>query len=400
MQRNTMQKGEQVQQSWTYQMLADHCGMQVTKLHTAAQNDVEGHLAHSGSGGGNGGGGDDYDSDAMEIDDDDRSSSTAHAAPAVSLMGISVHTRAPMDNGGQSQAQQERARRTIMQDYQRASTLQLPHENRIGNVLEFDAESHTYSVESHPYASVHKVISHFCEPFDAIAVSERCAATKKEESEYFGMSAQEIRDLWEARAEQSKEIGNRVHEEIETLLVNHHDVDEESLKDESAPKDISGEYPFKVGTQIQQWYDWRQKNLHLDQTADARHLIEKKVFDPDYRIAGTIDAILHNKKTGKYDVWDWKTGKEFSPDDVGYSRMLHVLRDTRDTKYNQYALQLGIYAYILEEHYPSIRVGTLNLLHLPGMSGEGAQHMRVPWNDARRTQIRRVLEFFRQSNDK
>lgn len=95
------------------------------------------------------------------------------------------------------------------------------------------------------------------------------------------------------------------------------------------------------------------------------------IWDETHRIAGTIDALMYNTKTGGYWIYDWKRvarGLEVDVDVTRYGycldseewlgevtpwtkRMCYPVEELYDTKYWHYALQLNLYRSILERHY-------------------------------------------------
>lgn len=74
--------------------------------------------------------------------------------------------------------------------------------------------------------------------------------------------------------------------------------------------------------------------------------IEYVVGDYTIDLAGTFDALLFNTKTGKYEIWDYKTDKKLRS---GGRELIKGFK-VPYSEINKYSLQLGIYKYILEKN--------------------------------------------------
>lgn len=91
---------------------------------------------------------------------------------------------------------------------------------------------------------------------------------------------------------------------------------------------------------------------------------ELRVYHPDYLIAGTIDLVAINHKTGEFYILDWKTNKKELHFRAGYYQKLNGIETNNWVSKNEYfmypidtveqckgegyTLQLSLYAYILE----------------------------------------------------
>lgn len=88
---------------------------------------------------------------------------------------------------------------------------------------------------------------------------------------------------------------------------------------------------------------------------------EVKVFDTELGLAGCIDLLINNED-GTVSLCDWKSNKRIDTKSrdkkVGKTPISHL----EDCNYNKYALQLSLYAYILERKGMKIR--ELIIVHL------------------------------------
>lgn len=145
--------------------------------------------------------------------------------------------------------------------------------------------------------------------------------------------------------------------------------------------------------------------------AMSKHLVpyrsEWVIWDETHRIAGTIDALMYNKETGGYWIYDWKrvskglevdieaTRYGYTPDTDEWlgevsrwtKKMLPPAEELYDTKYWHYALQLNLYRSILERCY-NLRIEGMVLVQIhPSIAGVRCHHV-VRLEDP----IQRVLE--------
>lgn len=130
-----------------------------------------------------------------------------------------------------------------------------------------------------------------------------------------------------------------------------------------------------------------------EEHARPRHIIpyrsEWVIWDHTYKIAGTIDALMYDIRTGGYWIYDWKRvskGLEVDIDATKYGykpdhdewlgevshwtkRMLAPADELYDTKYWHYSLQLNLYRSILERCY-RMRIEGMVLVQMhPSIAG-------------------------------
>lgn len=112
---------------------------------------------------------------------------------------------------------------------------------------------------------------------------------------------------------------------------------------------------------------------------------EKKVYLKDFLIAGMIDVPLIYKDGKHFSILDWKTNKDELHRTTGYykkklvggswvktnqwietdDRFKYPLDMLQASKFNIYALQLSLYAYILEQWGYKLLEGGLEIIHFP-----------------------------------
>lgn len=122
---------------------------------------------------------------------------------------------------------------------------------------------------------------------------------------------------------------------------------------------------------------------------------EKRVFLESFRVAGMIDVPII--KGNKFCILDWKTNKDTLHKTSGYYRKQKVngmwvkttewiengkcfkypLNNLQCSKFNIYALQLSLYAYILEQWGFILAEGGLEIMHFP--LGEKPKLIKIPY---------------------
>ena len=153
---------------------------------------------------------------------------------------------------------------------------------------------------------------------------------------------------WDEKRDNSSDYGNLIH---------------------SIAEDIAN------GKEVDKKYKDLETKLKIEFGAYYKTLPEFLVYSKKYGVGGLIDDPQVRQRSSKsvIDIDDFKTnfekGIQFDTikiDDSGklkhYNRfMLGPLSHLEDCNYNHYAMQQSIYAYLLEEMFPSHKIGKLSL---------------------------------------
>jgi hypothetical protein len=264
-------------------------------------------------------------------------------------------------------------------------------------VLEFEEGAHKYTCNSKVFHSVTETIEQYFERFNSDFVIERMMSSKNwNQSEYYGMSPQEIKDLWKERAN----LGTRMHTGIETMI-KHCCIESEfgprldKAKLEEVSKAIATN-PEVASSVIKEWTLTLKQTQELQQeffyfadfaqkeTLEEFCMPEFRMFSTDMQIAGTIDLCMYNKE-GEVSIYDWKR--------VGTLRLNNhwqkgkgIFGDRDDCNYEHYKLQLNLYRHLLENNYvfgsanivPKVKTMKLFIFH-PNNEGYYAQN--IPRDD-------------------
>ena len=222
-------------------------------------------------------------------------------------------------------------------------------------MLSFQPENHKYvsidPSDTIEWLSVTTVIGFFKQPFDAKAISKKSSKKNSPTNKWFGMTPEEIQEVWKAEAKRATDLGTWYHDQREKDLlacdtINRHDAvlpvvsplsNEKGYKIASSQKLISGIYP------------------------------EHLVYLRSVGVCGQSDLveIAH----GKIHILDYKTNKEIKTESFknweGISqKMKEPVSHLDDCNYFHYALQLSAYMYMIQKHNPKLEPGTLTLHHI------------------------------------
>ena len=220
------------------------------------------------------------------------------------------------------------------------------------NKLQFVEETHQYFLDGVEYTCVSDVIKRW-ENNDREEMLEGCAkkAKWKKDYKYYGMTKEQIRELWDKNKDDACEFGTTVHGFGESMFYWMIGEDDKILPEYK--EQFKGEEPVPMnkheGAVLQFWKDIPECFVPV--------LAEAKVFNQDGTpYAGTFDILFYyykgkdNPKNGLV-VFDYKTNKELTSD---YCRaknkmMLPPFNDLFEESLSHYQLQLSLYSVPLEK---------------------------------------------------
>ena len=199
--------------------------------------------------------------------------------------------------------------------------------NPKGVEIVFEEDTHRYSsiIDGREivYVSGTAFVNRFFPKFDPTGeITKRCALRE-------GISEDELRKRWRAKADRSSRFGTKIHETVEDVLKG--DMLRNKPLDEKERKTM--DVAVKLGKRI------------LDSSEVLG--IEKIVFDSDLRIAGTMDLFVRSKKNGMLWILDHKTNESIDTYNKWKSYALDPIPYIANTNYFQYSLQLNLYENIL-----------------------------------------------------
>ena len=198
--------------------------------------------------------------------------------------------------------------------------------NPNGVEILFEESTHKYSSvvdgKKISYTSGTAFVHSFFPKFDEDRISFFVAKKK-------GVSQKEILDEWHEKRDRSCYFGTKVHETAEDVLLGRTEF-------RNIPQNASEEIVFEKAKKYAMKFKDSMEILG----------VEKIVFDPDLRIAGTIDLLMRSKKDGSIVIADWKTNESIKQDPI-YDYGLHPIEHVPNLNYYHYAMQLNLYQFLL-----------------------------------------------------
>jgi len=175
---------------------------------------------------------------------------------------------------------------------------------------------------------IHSLFPHF----DADAIIKKMMRSPNWiNSQYFGMTPDEIKQQWEINRDESAKNGTKLHLSIENYL--------------NGQGDSEMTIEYKMFKQF--WYDFQEQ---YPQFKPFR--LEWCVYDQNFRkgkgLCGSIDCILSDENDNLI-ILDWKRSKEIKK--TSYEYGYYPFNSMPNCNLSHYQLQLNIYRHILETKY-------------------------------------------------
>lgn len=193
----------------------------------------------------------------------------------------------------------------------------------------FDEPTHVYTIDgdSDYMSATTFVHSHF-DHFDADKIIDKMMNGRnwKPGYKYYGMTKEEIKEIWSQNGKEASEAGTKMHYDIECFY------------NECPNENNSIEYQYF-------------KNFQQAYSQLIPFRTEWTVFDKELKIAGSIDMVFQNED-GSLQIYDWKRCKDISKTTayMKYSKN-KIISHIPDTNFWHYSLQLNVYKFILEKNY-------------------------------------------------
>jgi len=206
-------------------------------------------------------------------------------------------------------------------------------------------EGHSYYADNRRLTSVTTLIGKFSQGFQA-----SYWANKK--AKEYNVSADSVLYAWQFLNDLSTFKGIALHKYAENLWEG-----KVFKQDNSKILENFGYNPLESAIK-------KIKAQYIDFYTDYKDILvplkaEMVVGDPELGVAGMFDRLFYDKITSTIPLYDWKTEKEFNMNGEGYIKyMKKPLSHLQDNQFNQHALQLSTYRYLLERR-TGLQVGEL-----------------------------------------
>ena len=212
----------------------------------------------------------------------------------------------------------------------------------------FEEEGHTYTntETSELYISATTLLRDYHEPFDSIGAATR--VSKRE-----GVEMQFILDLWQRQNDEANVKGTFIHKIIEDHLTGQ----------------LTRDHP-KILKLVKQ-FDAIQKDHVLPRYTEIHS--EKVLWNHDHKLAGMAD-IIYDYKDG-FIIGDIKTNKKFNFYSAYNDYMRAPVGHLHHCQFNEYCLQLSLYAFMREELTQTTCKGLVVYYYDPTLSDFVAYHL-------------------------
>lgn len=195
--------------------------------------------------------------------------------------------------------------------------------------IEFFEDSHKYvstiNGQEVKYISGTQFLHKFFKPFDPDGeIARRCAVKE-------GCTVDEIKEKWAKAGREASALGTKVHECCEDIELGRKEL---RNKPATEKEDKMFEHAVSMAKRFYNGFDILG--------------VEKIVFSPSLKIAGTIDLFARSKKDGTYIIGDHKTNKSIDLEDKWNKFALPPISHLHDINSVSYGLQLSLYEYLLK----------------------------------------------------
>jgi hypothetical protein len=243
--------------------------------------------------------------------------------------------------------------------------------------IQFFEKGHKYIILTEPQVKYTSVTTwnhgHFPK-FDADDIIANMMKSKgwKEGHRYWGLSAKQIKDLWNSNKDAVAGAGTNLHYEIEcfmndkryTYIYTNNDLYQIYIADNYRKLDENKNVKEKP-------IEW---NYFINFVHDFPHLkpfrTEWLIYHEDVKISGSIDMVYENPD-GTLSIYDWKRCKNITRvNNFNKFALPPTICHLPDSNFWHYALQLNTYKVILQEKYDKI-VKDLFLVRLHPEAEEG-----------------------------
>jgi len=203
---------------------------------------------------------------------------------------------------------------------------------KFNNIKYYD-KPHKYYIDGEELTSVTTFIGKFKEKFDEEYWSKRKAKER-------GITQKEILAEWKNKSLTSTEKGTAFHEYAENYLTNRiFPFPQEQINNVLGEGNDVKERFDKIVILFEEFYKQSYGKLIPIRA-------ELVVGDKELGICGMVDQLFFNEKSGKLEIWDWKTNKKIDKKNR-WQQFKEPISHLDVCELNTYSLQLSLYKYII-----------------------------------------------------
>lgn len=218
---------------------------------------------------------------------------------------------------------------------------------KFNHIKYFDEPHKYFNQKGEEYVSATTFIKKFKKEFQTQVMAEQYAAKR-------GLVVEEVIAEWDLKRNISTVKGTLVHNMAENWWNNKAFPYDPSVAIKSFGYDIIKEKYDKCESIFKKFWADASENL-------IPIKMELVVGDDEYKIAGMVDCLFWNKKSGMLEIWDYKTNKEIKKGNSYGNKMLHPISHLDECELNTYSLQLGLYKHIIMKN-TDLQIGNCYLI--------------------------------------
>lgn len=209
------------------------------------------------------------------------------------------------------------------------------------NDITFYDEPHKYFLDGKELISVTTLIHKYQEDFNEEYWSEY-------KGNQFNLSPAEIVRAWKFINKKGTIKGSAIHDYAENLFQNKvYEYPKQLILKEFGFDPVLNEYNITKKHVDKFYSDVKDKLIPIR--------TEFVVYDRESLIGGMLDMLFYNIKAKEFQIWDWKSNKDFTYE-MKNRRLLNELSLIEDCDLELYSLQLEMYKQIIEKNVP-IKLG-------------------------------------------
>jgi hypothetical protein len=202
-------------------------------------------------------------------------------------------------------------------------------------MLKFLEEGHKYesvTPDGRKWLGVTTLISKYKKPFDSDIVYKNVADPA---SKWYGMDPQEVLQIWKNEANRSTTVGSWFHKRMEDREVNAINC-----------------CPIQQG--------WKYAG---DQVLQPGVYPEFFTYNALYALCGQADRV-ECTIDNHVNIGDYKTNKKLETTGFRGKKMLTPIDYLDDCHLSHYSLQMSIYMWMILQHNPQLRPGSMTIFHI------------------------------------
>ena len=218
--------------------------------------------------------------------------------------------------------------------------------------IDFFEQDHKYVIKFEPdtkYTSVTTLVHSQFPKFDADLIISKIMKSKGwvVGHKYWGLTADEIKTLWNSNGSAAACSGTNLHEQIETFMNDCRFTFDYSHKELFQEYEIGKKYDV-----LERGVEWSMFiNFIRDHPHSKPYRTEWMIYHEDAKIAGSVDMIYENPD-GTLEIYDWKRCKEITKVNGWNETATNpLINHLPSTNFWQYSLQLNTYKKIIEDKY-------------------------------------------------